>query len=148
MLERSVAVEVLQIENGWYLIPLANGRQQWVGPEIVALAIVAAGADSDCPEGPGILVRTSGRAIPFETCEQNEWSFRLETAEGIVVVDGLDVTSVMPGQLAKPEGEGAVFLTGGDSLFGVAERQGDVVVITDERGGITVADAMRVQSAT
>lgn len=55
---------MLQIHEGRYLIRLANGSREWVGPEVVALALVAAAGDrAECPEGQGVLVRRSGETV-------------------------------------------------------------------------------------
>lgn len=149
VLQRNVFVDVLEINNGFYLIRLPGGHTEWIGAEFVALAMIAA-ADDDraCPEGAGVLVRTSGLAIPFDQCWRGDGVYQLQTPEGAIVIDGLDVTAVVPGKIDSATSQGLVRFTGGQAIYGNLERAGDVVRVVDERGGITIADSLRVDSTT
>jgi hypothetical protein len=147
ILHRNVVVDVLQVNNGFYLIRLPGGATEWAAAELVALALVAADSDNrSCPASPGLLVRTSGQAIAFDSCTAGDGAMRLETASGAVVVDSLDIASIIPGAFAEAITDSALRFTGGHSLFGNVERVGEAIRVLDERGGITVADVQRLHA--
>lgn len=145
--EGGILVDVLQIHEGRYLIRLANRSPEWVGPEVVALTLVAAAGDrTECPqESHGVLIRQSGETIEFERCERSSGVYRLETPEGLVVVDAADVRETVAAMIVADAASAAVPLTGGETYYGKVEQAGQVARIVDEGGRLIVADLLRLE---
>lgn len=145
--EGGILVDVIRIHEGRYLIRLANGSSEWVGPEVVALTLVAAAGDrTQCPpEGHGVLVRSSGETIPFDSCQRLDGVYRLETPEGLVLVDAADVRETVAAMIVADAASAAVPLTGGETYYGQVEQAGEVVRIVDEGGRLIIADLLRLQ---
>lgn len=146
--EGGILVDVIRIHEGRYLIRLANGSSEWVGPELVALTLVAAaGERRDCPqESRGILVRRSGETIPFDRCERLGNVYRLETSEGLVLVDAVDVRETVAAMVVADASSAAVPLTGGETYYGQVEQAGSSIRILDEGGRLIIADSLRLEA--
>lgn len=68
---RPITVDILETQNGRYLVQLASGETAWIAAGLLALALIEPEEESYCRTGggAGVLVRTSGEAIAFENCE-------------------------------------------------------------------------------
>lgn len=99
VLRSKVIVRVTAIANGRYLISLPNGASGWVPASTLTLMILAVGQQNqDCPDnGPGAIIRKSGEEILFLRCRRIGGAFVLDTPAGTVVVDVLDVDSILTG---------------------------------------------------
>ncbi|WP_444853771.1 hypothetical protein [Sphingosinicella sp.] len=147
-IQRNLFVQVLEIRDGFYRIRLPGGQVEWLAAELVALTMVAAANDADnCGDSLGLLIRASGQSIAFDNCSRGDGFLHLETADGMMLIDNSDVAEIIPAHLEDTMAR-AVRFTGGYSLYGNAERLGDVVRIVDERGGVTIADIRRIENIT
>jgi hypothetical protein len=97
---RPMIVDVLRLENGRYLIRLANGSEAWI-PMAALFGITLVGAadagDCDPSRGEGVVVRTSGEPISFSQCERQDDVLVLQTANGPVVLDPDEAGEVIYG---------------------------------------------------
>jgi hypothetical protein len=116
-----------------------------VDAAMAMLVLLPGDSRTECPSGRGTLVRRSGRSIIFEACTQSDGVFRLDTMRGVVVVDADDVSTIVPGELMSDADDAAIWLTGGYSVYGKADRVGDVVTIRAGNGDLLVADARRLE---
>lgn len=148
MIRRNAMVEVTELRNGKYLVRFTDGYETWIGADFVALALVAAEADSNvCEDAPGAVVRKSGETIPYLRCTRSEGARILQTATGPIVMDERDVAAAVAGQLAGEALTDAVSLAGGEKVHGVAERVGDIVRVMGEDGPVLVTEASLVVTA-
>lgn len=138
-------VNVLRVENGSYLVRLADQSPVSIRSEAAILALVAVNdGGPTCPQNNGTLIRHSGQALAFDSCTKDDGVFRLETANGLVIIDANEVADLVPGSLAVDAGQAAIKLTGGYSVYGQAERDGDVVSVRASNGDLLLADARRL----
>lgn len=68
---RPIMVDILEMRDGRYLVQLASGETAWIEAGLLALTLIEADEDAYCRHGggAGVLVRTSGEAIAFESCD-------------------------------------------------------------------------------
>ncbi|HEX8226010.1 MAG TPA: hypothetical protein VF605_19560 [Allosphingosinicella sp.] len=68
---RPIMVDILEMRDGRYLVQLASGETAWIAAGLLALTLIEPGEETYCRDGggAGVLVRTSGEAIAFESCE-------------------------------------------------------------------------------
>jgi hypothetical protein len=139
-----VFVEVIQVENGWYLIRLPGQAATWVPAELVALALL--GTDvGGCSDESGSLVLRSGETIPFQRCQYDGAVYRLELSTGTLWIDGSRVRKIIPGTLTANAVAPALTLKGGYAFFGRADDLGDVYRVTTPSGRVLLIDRRRVE---
>jgi hypothetical protein len=143
---RDFLVDVIEVQEGSYLVRLSDSTTMWVPAELVALALLGT-ADGTCSDAPGSLVRHSGATVAFRSCRSEGGVYRLETAEGLVLVDAAEFRRIIPGSLAANAVAPALNLTGGYSVFGAAQRSGDVIRVTLPSGDIVIVDPQRLVSS-
>lgn len=85
---RPMLVDVLRLENGRYLVRLANGTEAWLPVAALGLAVLGTHETGECDpnRGAGVLVRPSGEPVSFSSCERQEDVLVLQTDDGAVAV--------------------------------------------------------------
>ena len=148
ILKPNVFVDVLQIENGRYLVRLASGETEWIDPGFVVLLLASANQANQCPAGSGVLVTTSGRPTVFDDCTERSDVFVLNTPDGEVFVDAADTKSIYQGAIEGYERQRAVRLTGGETIYGTVQQFDQTIRITDDSGNAMIADNSRLADSS
>ncbi|HEY5070404.1 MAG TPA: hypothetical protein VII63_00090 [Caulobacteraceae bacterium] len=101
ILRRDVAMDIIGMGDGQYLVRLADGTQAWLPSAAVAtLALLAVPQLLfGCPtqDHEGAVVRKSGEIVRFKTCEERGNAYIVSDGESTTIIDAYDVETILTG---------------------------------------------------
>ena len=101
ILRQDVAIDVIGVRPGFYLLRLPSGEVGLVPSAAVGLLSLLGLKQvlASCPDGDreGALVRQSGEVVRFSSCREADGAFVLNGASGDAIIDANDVKAFLVG---------------------------------------------------